>query len=146
MSKKLSEVLKDQKFCLLTTFRKNGDAVSCPMWFALKGEMVYMTTRGQSWKVKRIARNAEVKITWSNGSGSRYGKGVKAEALVLREGEEFEDARTLLAKKYGLQKKLIDFGLRFASDKTEAILKVARPDKSSKKTKASADSEASEAS
>lgn len=123
----LSELLKKQRFCLLTTFRKDGSRVSSPMWFALEGETVYLTTRGRSWKVKRIAANSNVEITWSNGNGSYRGKPLSAQAAILREGEEFEKARRLLNKKYGLQKKLIDFGLRFAKDKTEAILRVTVP-------------------
>lgn len=126
MSNRLSKQLKDQKFCLLTTFKKDGQAVSSPMWFCLDGETVYMTTRGRSWKVKRMLRNPKVTIGWSNGSGTKHGKLVEAEASILTSGEEFERAKQLLNKKYGLKKKVIDFGLRFAKDKTEAIVKVER--------------------
>ena len=38
--------------------------------------------------------------------------------------EERREAKAGLNKKYGLKKKLIDFGLRFAKDQTEAILKI----------------------
>lgn len=124
MAGKLSKLLKDQKFCLLTTFRKNGEGVATPMWFALEDEAVYMTTRGQSWKVKRIRNNPDVTIGWCNGTGLKHGKLVEAKAQILGSGEEFEKAKKLLNKKYGLKKKLIDFGLRFAKDKTEAIVKV----------------------
>lgn len=120
----LSELLKKQKFCLLSTFRKSGVKVSSPMWFALDDETVYMTTRGGSWKVKRILHNSQVEITWSDGGGHRHGPPVSAQAEIVLDGEEFETARNLLNRKYGMQKKLIDFGLRFAKDKTEAIIKV----------------------
>ena len=126
MSNKLSKQLKDQNFCLLTSFKKDGHGVSSPMWFCLDGETVYMTTRGQSWKVKRIRRNPQVTIGWSDGSGVKHGKLVEAEASILTSGEEFDRAKKLLNKKYGLKKKVIDFGLRFAKDKTEAIVKVER--------------------
>jgi uncharacterized protein len=127
MAKRLSKVLKDRKFCLLTTFKKTGDGVSSPMWFALDGEKVYMTTRGQSWKVKRLKRNPNVKIGWSNGSGTIHGKLFSAKATVVEDQEEFQAAKKMLNEKYGLKKKLIDFGLRFAKDKTEAILRVEYP-------------------
>lgn len=94
------------------------------MWFALDDEKVYMKTLGQSWKVKRLRRNSEVKIGWSNSSGTKHGKLVKAQASVVEDAEEIARARELLNKKYGLKKKLIDFGLRFAKDKTEAIILV----------------------
>jgi PPOX class probable F420-dependent enzyme len=127
MSKKLSKVLKDQKFCLLTTFKKNGEGVSSPMWFALDGEKVYMTTRGQSWKVKRLKNDSKVKIGWSNGSGSKHGKLCSATGTVVEDSEEILEAKKRLNQKYGLKKKLIDFGLKFAKDKTEAILRVEYP-------------------
>ncbi|MCA9778519.1 MAG: PPOX class F420-dependent oxidoreductase [Candidatus Eremiobacteraeota bacterium] len=124
MAKKLSKILKDKKFCLLTTFKRNGEEVSSPMWFCLDGEKVYMTTRGQSWKVKRLRRNPKVKIGWSNSSGRQHGKLFSAIATIVEDPEERETAIRQLNKKYGLKKKLIDFGLRFAKDQTEAILRV----------------------
>ncbi len=94
------------------------------MWFALDGETVYMTTRGQSWKVKRIRKNPEVRIGWSDSSGGKHGKLYTAVASLIEGGCEFDEAKRLLNKKYGLKKKVIDFGLKFASDKTEVIVKV----------------------
>ena len=122
--KKLSKILKDQDYCLLTTFKKSGDGVPSPMWFVAQKDTVYMTTRGQSWKVKRIRNNNEVTIGWCNSSGSKHGKLYPASASIITEGSEFENALIALNKKYGLKKKLIDFGLKFAKDKTEAVLKV----------------------
>lgn len=97
------------------------------MWFYLKGEAVYMTTRGQSWKVKRIRRDHNVTIGWCDSSGRKHGKLIDATAEILTEGEEFDNAIKLLNKKYGLKKRVIDFGLKFAKDKTEAIIKVEKP-------------------
>ena len=94
------------------------------MWFVLDGEAALMTTRGQSWKVKRIRNNPKVKIGWSNSSGQRHGELYEGEAELLDDPEERQRAIAALDKKYRWQKKLIDFGLRFSRDKTEAILKV----------------------
>lgn len=124
MAKKLSKILKDKQYCLLTTFKRNGEGVSSPMWFCVDDEKVYMTTRGESWKVKRIRRNPSVKIGWSNSSGRQHGKLFSAVATIVDDIEEREAAIRQLNKKYGLKKKLIDFGLRFAKDKSEAILRV----------------------
>lgn len=126
MSNRLSKVLEKRKFCLLTSFKKDGARVSSPMWFVEKDEVVYITTRGQSWKVKRLHRDPRAEISWCNGSGNIHGKPVAAMVSVLTEGEEFEAARKLLSKKYGMQKKVVDLVLRFAKDKTEAILRVER--------------------
>lgn len=121
---KLSDELKDQQYCLFTTFKKDGRPVATPMWFVLQEEWVYMTTRGQSWKVKRLRRNPTVEISWSNSSGSKHGKPIKARAVVVQDELEAAQAVRQLNQKYGLRKKLIDFGLRFAKDQSEAIVKV----------------------
>lgn len=124
MSKKLADILKDQEFLLFTTFKKSGQAVSSPMWFAYEDEAVYMTTRGQSWKVKRLLRNPEVTIGWCDGSGRKHGKLYPARACLVEEESTFEHAKILLRKKYGLKKRIVDFGMKFAKDKSEAIVKV----------------------
>lgn len=123
----LSEILKDRQFCLLTTFKKSGDGVPTPMWFILDGESVLMTTRGNSWKVRRLKRNPKVTIGWSDSSGRKHGKLYEAQASLVTEEQAFQAAVIALNKKYGLKKKLIDFGLKFAKDKTEAIIKVEMP-------------------
>lgn len=123
----LSEALGDKEFCLLTTFKKTGDPVSTVMWFALRGETVYLTTRGQSWKMKRIRREPQVTIGWSSSSGSSRGKLFEAIATEVLDPEERESAIRLLNKKYGLKKRLMDFGLRFAKDRTEAVIRVEAP-------------------
>lgn len=120
----MSQLLKNQDYCLLTTFKKSGESVASPLWFVVEGEAVYMTTRGKSWKVKRLRRNPQVTITWCNSAGTKYGKLYPAQASLVEDEEEFQRAVRGLNKKYGLKKKLIDFGLRFAKDKTEAIIKV----------------------
>ena len=120
----LKDILKDRQFCLLTTFKKNGDGVATPMWFALDGEHAVMTTRGNSWKVRRLKRNPKVTIGWSDHYGMKHGELYDAVARLVKDEDEFQNALGLLNKKYGLKKKLIDFGLTFAKDKTEAIIKV----------------------
>lgn len=124
MSETLSEILKDREFCLLTTFKKDGRSVATPMWFAMDGETLCMTTRGNSWKVKRIKNNPEVTIAWCDSSGKKHGKLYAAKASLQEDPEQREQALKRLNKKYGLKKKLIDFGLKFAKDKTEAIVEV----------------------
>jgi PPOX class probable F420-dependent enzyme len=44
----------------LTTFRKNGEAVPTPVWFAESDGKLYIYTANSSGKVKRIRNNASV--------------------------------------------------------------------------------------
>ncbi len=127
MAKKLSKVLQeDQQHCLLTTFRKNGKAVLTPMWFVLKDGVVWMSTRGESGKVKRIRGNGKVKLGPCTAAGRLTGEEVCARASLVSDEAEQDWARQALLKKYGLKKRLVVFAMRFARDKTEAIIKVER--------------------
>ena len=55
--------ITDDKFVLLTTFRKNGDAVPTPVWLAaLPGGGAGFTTEEASGKVKRIRNNSQVTL------------------------------------------------------------------------------------
>jgi len=53
----------DAKYVLLTTFRKNGDAVGTPVWIvALPDGTGGFTTEATSGKVKRIRNNPNVTL------------------------------------------------------------------------------------
>jgi PPOX class probable F420-dependent enzyme len=120
----LSQQLKGQQFCLLTTLRKDGSAVPTPMWFALKGETVYMSTRGASAKVKRLRREPRVTIGPCNGSGRPTGPQVEALAGLVETAEETAQAEACLSARYGLKRRLLRWALRFAKDKTDAYIRV----------------------
>lgn len=48
------EVLEGHRYVRLTTFRKNGEAVSTPVWFALVGGRAHVFTDLHSGKARRI--------------------------------------------------------------------------------------------
>ena len=55
--------ITDEKYVLLTTFRKNGDAVPSPVWIvALPDGTAGFTTEATSGKVKRIGNNSSVTL------------------------------------------------------------------------------------
>ena len=55
--------ITDEKYVLLTTFRRNGDAVPTPVWIAaLADGAAGFTTEIDSGKVKRIRNNPAVTV------------------------------------------------------------------------------------
>ena len=50
-----------QKYACLISFRKNGTAVPTPVWFGEKDEKLYVMTRSDSGKYKRIRNNPKVR-------------------------------------------------------------------------------------
>lgn len=116
--------LDGQSFVCLTTFKKSGEPVDTPMWFVLDSGKVLMTTRGNSFKVRRIRNNPRVRLAASNAAGRPRGPFLNGSARIVEEPERRQQAVAALNRKYGIKKRLIDFGLRFSKDKTEAILEV----------------------
>jgi len=55
--------ITDEKYVLLTTFRKNGDAVATPVWIvALNDGSGGVVTEADAGKVKRIRNNPAVTL------------------------------------------------------------------------------------
>jgi uncharacterized protein len=75
--------LRGHKYALLVTYRGNGAAVPSPVWLALDGDVVFVRTDAESWKVRRIRRNPNVLIAPSTARGKPVGDGIAAHARIL---------------------------------------------------------------
>jgi len=103
-----------QKYLNLETFKKNGDGVKTPVWFAAdpsvslasSGAKIYAYTIGVSGKVKRVRNNPRVKIAPCSMSGKVLGEWVEARAEIIS-GEEAVRGMQLLNKKYFPWKQLL---------------------------------------
>jgi len=104
------------RYIALTTFKKDGSPVSCPVWITGADGTYSFTTGHQAWKTKRLSRHpaVEVRVCTMRGqvkpSATRYvGTGT-----VASSPEAVATAERALAAKYGWQfkaTKLVD-GLR----------------------------------
>jgi len=104
------------KYLNLETFKKSGDGVKTPIWFAAEpsadldssGAKLYVYTIGISGKVKRIRNNGRVKIAPCDMRGKVLGDWVDARAEIVT-GEEAEHGTRLLNKKYFPWKQILAF-------------------------------------
>jgi len=101
------DVLRDQQYMNLITFRKNGVAIKTPVWFVQEGHRLYVMTVNNSGKIKRIRNNGRVEVEPSDRAGKPLGARMGAQARVLPASEN-KRANDLLNKKYGLQKRAFD--------------------------------------
>ena len=101
-----------QKYLNLETFRKNGESMKTPVWFALEGEIIYVQTMANSGKVKRIRNNGHVNVTPCKMDGKPTGTWVPANAMEIVDVEVSKKVNRLLEKKYGLMKKITALGAR----------------------------------
>lgn len=109
--------LAGQKYVSLASFRKNGQAVRTPLWFAEQEGKLYLMTRDDSWKYKRIRNNPRVLVAPCTARGRITGPDVEARARIL-EPAEFAAAREALQRKYWL------IGLSFLWSKRNVFLEV----------------------
>jgi hypothetical protein len=91
-----------EKYISLETFRKNGQGVKTPVWFALHEGTLYVYTEADSWKVKRIRNNPRVRVAPCTIRGRVTGPWIDAEASFV-EGAERRMADALLDRKYLLK-------------------------------------------
>ncbi len=92
-------------YLALTTFCRNGDPVTTPVWFAADGDRLLVWTEAGSGKVKRLRANPAVTIAPCSVSGTLRGTPVKAAAAVLPESAA-PLVQDRLNAKYGLEKRL----------------------------------------
>jgi PPOX class probable F420-dependent enzyme len=89
------------KYVSLTTFRRDGTAVSTPVWFVRENGSLLVETDGNSYKVKRIRRNDNVTVASCNAMGQIDGEAITAHAAILPP-DELPRVEQLLHRKYRL--------------------------------------------
>ena len=100
---------QNQKYLSLETFRKNGQGVRTPVWFAQEGDALFVWTEASSGKAKRIRRDGAVRIAPSTGAGEALGEWTEARAQVDDSPVALQHVQALMRKKYGISFDL--FGL-----------------------------------
>jgi hypothetical protein len=117
------EQFRKQQYLNLETFRRSGEGVKTPVWFAQDGEVLYVVTGADSGKVKRIRRNGRVNVAACKMDGRLIGSWVPAQARPVDDPQVHLLADRLLNKKYGLIKKFLDLQ-RGRNAPPEAILEI----------------------
>lgn len=117
------ERLAEERFLLLTTFRRTGAPVATPVWACREGNEITVWTERNAGKVKRIRNNPRVELAACDLRGrNTHGDTVSGTARVLDE-QASERVRRSLADKYGLIGRLTMFfsRLRGGTDRTVGL-------------------------
>lgn len=103
--------LSDEKYLLLTTFRRDGTPVATPVWVVpLEGNTFGFATSSKSGKAKRLAHTNRVTVQASDVRGR-----VKPDAPIheataqLTTGPEYLVIKERLRAKYGAMVKITKF-------------------------------------
>jgi hypothetical protein len=101
MPETIPSEIRGQKYISLTTFRKSGVAVPTPVWFGEEAGKLYVMTRSDMGKTKRIRNNQQVRVAPCTIRGRVTGPELAAQARILPP-EEHARARKTINRKYWL--------------------------------------------
>jgi uncharacterized protein len=121
--------LQGQKYINLESFRKNGQGVRTPVWFAgdpQEGapEKLYVYSTANAGKTKRIRNNGRVCVAACDMRGKLLGEWMEGRAGIVN-SQEAKHATHLLNKKYFPWKQILAFFALFSSQKR--VVFVIRP-------------------
>lgn len=114
--------LRGESYINLQTFRKNGQGVPTPVWFAEENGVLYVRTLARSGKVKRVRNNPRVLVAACDARGNLKGTWLEAHAVLADEAEAAH-ANELLNRKYGLMKRAFDL-MGLVRKEAYAVIKI----------------------
>jgi len=106
--------LDRESYISLATYRRDGRAVQTPVWFARRGDRLYVFTENDAGKVKRLRNGARARVAACNLVGRLRGDWIEARGRVVDDVKIERDAYDALHAKYGWQMKMVDFWSRLA--------------------------------
>lgn len=101
--------LDREAYISLATFRRDGRAVETPVWFARRGERLYVFTENDAGKVKRLRNGPRARIAACNALGRLRGSWIDACGRVVDDAGTERAAYAALHEKYGWQMSVVDF-------------------------------------
>ena len=98
-----------ERFVSLTTFRRNGEAVSTPVWIGRDGDALVVTTPAGSGKVKRLRHTSRVELRPCGRTGKVQpgAPTVTAHAEVLDDPAAHDRVAQVIRRKYKLEYLLV---------------------------------------
>ena len=100
--------LQGQKYCLLVTYKRSGEAVPTPVWFGLSDEKLYVRSEADVGKIKRIRNDPQVRVAPCTARGKPLGPPTEGRARVLDQPGDEEKAEVALQANYGLGRKVYE--------------------------------------
>jgi uncharacterized protein len=98
-------ILSKHQYINLETYRKNGKAVTTPVWFTIDDNKIFVVTGNKTGKVKRLKSNPKVRVVPSGLRGQPKGEWLTGNA-VFADSVQLQHALSLRIKKYGLKARL----------------------------------------
>jgi hypothetical protein len=110
MARRRPEPLANESYISLETFRRTGQGVRTPVWFAPLDDKLYVVTDGTSAKVKRLRATRRIRVAPCSVGGTITGEWREGTGRVVADPALCARAHAALVAKYGWQMHLLDAG------------------------------------
>jgi PPOX class probable F420-dependent enzyme len=111
-----------EDYVSLATFRKDGREVRTPVWIAGGDGGVWLYTKIDSGKAKRIRRNPRVRVASSDIRGKVRGDWMDATARIVQDAAKREQGIRAFVEKYGWQMRLAILVARLSGSFDERVI------------------------
>lgn len=108
----MTAALEDARYLSLATYRKSGREVATPVWAAHENGEFFVFSAADAGKVKRLRNSPRARLAVCDVRGRLLGHWHDAEAGIIRDPGEIQQALRLLRRKYGWQMWLADVGAK----------------------------------
>ena len=104
--------LDREPYISLITFRRSGDAIKTPVWFAADEGKLYIFSEAAAWKVKRLGNDERVRVAVCSVRGQVKGEWFEGKGRRIEDDATEQRAYAALRAKYGWMMSLVDLGSR----------------------------------
>jgi PPOX class probable F420-dependent enzyme len=109
--------LRHHRYCVLVSYKRNGEPVPTPVWFGLGDGNLYVRSEADVAKVRRIRNDSRVRVAPSTVRGRPLGPPAEGHARLLDAAADQQRAEAALRANYGLGRRVYErVGSAFAID------------------------------
>jgi uncharacterized protein len=113
--------------CLVVSYRKDGRAITQPVWPGYDGDRIYIWTEEHAMKAKRLRRNPNALIAPCSFRGKPLGQPIAAAGRVLDDPDERDHAAQVIRAQWGWKRKAFAAASRPLTDVVYIELTPRRP-------------------
>ena len=100
--------LERHRYVNLATFRRSGQPVATPVWFATVDDKMYVVSAGDAGKVKRLRNNPRARVAPCDVRGNVVGRWRDGMARVITDPARIAEVQAALRVKYGWQVRIFN--------------------------------------
>lgn len=97
----IPQAFSDAKYMNIETYRRSGEAVRTPVWFVESGGLLFLLTRADSGKAKRLRHDTQVKVATCRMNGDVTGDWYTGEAAFVESEQSANEIKSMFEQKYG---------------------------------------------